>query len=183
MPRVLDNHNPSPSFRRRPTAVRGKSGPSAAIRCEIRRHGQEDRLVTRWRRLPVKRGLGLLLVAPAQAGAQWAQCSVASLTPAKPLIFPALSLDEDGGHQAPACAGATVRGFELPSSTGSAFFDLFPGQQWACAGMTVRGSGVRRPYDFSLYPVRKIHHTATRQSTRKASVIPTLTTTLTSETP
>jgi hypothetical protein len=44
---------------------------------------------------------------------------------------PRASLDEDSGHWAPDCAGATVRGFECLASTASATSELFPGQQWA----------------------------------------------------
>jgi hypothetical protein len=60
-----------------------------------------------------------------QAGVQWTQCPVESLTPAKPPVAGQLSLDEDDGHWAPACAGATVRGFECLASIASASSGLF----------------------------------------------------------
>ena len=43
-----------------------------------------------------------------------------------------------GGHWAPACAGATVRGLEMPRQHRIGVLRYFPGQQWACAGMTMR---------------------------------------------
>ena len=45
------------------------------------------------------------------------------------------------------------------------------------------GTVARDDQAFNLYPVRKIHHTTTRHSARKPSVMPALTTTLTSEMP
>src|SRR3546814_12607390 len=92
-------------------------------------------------------------------------------------LFPYTTLFRSGGLRQRRLGAAAVRQGARPPRQSD------DGQGQGHGGALVQGRRARTSYDLSFQPVRKIHHTASRHSTRKPRIAATLIATFTSDTP